>query len=39
MTAAMQTAMEELQHPPSPRHLAEMYSSQRGTVVSSPGIS
>ena len=35
MTTAMETAMEELQHPPSPRHLAEMYTSQQGTVVRS----
>ncbi len=33
MTTAMDTAMDELQHPPSPRHLADMYTSQNGTVV------
>ena len=33
MPTGMQTAVEELQHPPSPRHLAGMYTSQRGRVV------
>ncbi len=33
MVTAMDTAMDELQHPPSPGHLADMYTSQNGTVV------
>ena len=37
MATAMDTAMDELQHPPSPRHLADMYTSQNGTVVRSLG--
>ena len=36
MAMAMDTAMDELRHPPSPGHLADMYTSQNGTVVRSP---